>query len=199
MACSTYILLSHPDKPAAWSPSQFRKAGNRDTSVANLLRFLQGIQGGAHLGTVYVGAASDALVAATGTVEPSQSDLTAGDILYVGSVGFVATNAAVTLGDATFDMRTSDAAVATSIAAQVNAHASLTGVLTAAVNASDNTKVDLTADLPGVQGNHITLAKVDTTDAALVLNGLANTVHQSTLLNGTGVADGSALTFSYGQ
>jgi phage tail sheath gpL-like len=155
---------------------------------------LQGIRSGGRLGRLTVGVAAGAsFTVSAGTVTLVQASLTAGDIVYVGSVGFVATNGAVTLGQATFDMRTSDTACATSLAAQVNAHASLTGVLSAT---SATGVVTITAKQPGAIGNHITLAKVDTNNAAIVLNGLADTVHQSTLLNGVGGLDASPVTYA---
>ena len=170
-------------------------SGTSDDAQWNLngiARQCEGMAAAAKPVTLQVAVGSGAFAAASGTVAPAQASITAGDILYVGSVGFVATDGAVTPGAATFDMRTSTAAVCTSIAAQINAHASLTGVVTATANA---TTVTIAAAQWGAIGNHITLAKVNTNNAALVLNGLANTVLQSTLLNGTGGTEASTGTY----
>jgi hypothetical protein len=81
----------------------------------------------------------------------------AGNTIVVNGVTFTAVNGAVVLGEATFDIRTSDTATATSIAAQVNAYSSplLTG-LTCPFTAAG--VVTIAANIEGTQGNAITLA-----------------------------------------
>ncbi len=80
----------------------------------------------------------------------------AGDTVIVNGVTFTGTAGAVTLGDATFSIDTSDTATATSIAAQVNAYVSplLTG-LTCPFTAAG--VVTVCANIEGTQGNVITL------------------------------------------
>lgn len=174
--------------------AELKLASDRSRSELVALRnLMRGLSAGARLGTVTVGTASGDWTAAAGTVALVQASLTAGDIVYVGSVGFVATNGAVTLGAATFDMRTSNDACGISLAAQINAHASLTGVVTAA-NVSGT--VTVTAVAKGAIGNHVTLAKANTNNAAIILNGLANTVLQSTLLAGAGGLDSAPVTYA---
>ena len=148
-------------------------------AVRNLLR---GIHGGTRTGKMTVSVGASALVAAIGKVTCVQASITAGDIVYVGSVGFVATNGAVTLGQATYDMRTSNTAVGASLAAQINAHASLTGIVTA--TAATGT-VTITSVQKGALSTQIRLAKAVTTNAAHVLNGNAATVLTTVLGDGT--------------
>lgn len=152
------------------------------------------LAGGLAIGSVQVSVGSGtATTAASGTVLIAQVSVTAGDIVYVGSTGFVATNGAVVLGEATFDMRTSDTAAATSLKAQINARATLN---TSVVATSVTGTVTVTALGRVPEANHITLAKVNTNNAAFVLNGLANTVLQSTLLNGAQGGDTSPVVYS---
>lgn len=133
-------------------------------------------------------------VAASGTVALVQASLTAGDVVYVGSVGFVATNGAVTLGHATFDMRTGNTQAGASLAAQINAHATLSGVVTA--TAATGT-VTVTAVTKGTLSNHICLGKKATTAAGVILNGGADTVTVASLTSGA-ATDSSTITLALG-
>lgn len=80
------------------------------------------------------------------------------DTITVGEVVFVAQSGAATLGDATFRAATSDEATATSLAAQINAHEDLEGLVLATV---DGDEVTITALEPGVDGNEIVLEYSD--------------------------------------
>lgn len=81
----------------------------------------------------------------------------AGNTLVVNGVTFTGQAGAVTLGDPTFSIDSSDAATATSIAAQVNAYvsSSLNGLVTALVLSSG--VVTFVALAEGTSGNSITL------------------------------------------
>lgn len=193
---TSYVLIQHnPNDVTAGIQERIRPVTSKPREACRALADeFMAILSGARSANLTVGVADSATwTAASGTVAPAQASITANDILYVGSVGFVATNGAVTVGQATFDLRTSTAAVCTSIAAQINGHASLTGVVSAEASA---TTVTITAKQKGAVGNHITLAKVDANNAALVLNGLADTVHQSTLLNGVGGLDTAPVSYT---
>ncbi len=86
----------------------------------------------------------------------------AGNTLVLNGVTFTGTAGAVTLGDATFSIDTSDAATATSLAAQVNAYVdpALSGRVTALVLASG--VVTFVALAEGTSGNAITLTATAT-------------------------------------
>lgn len=194
---STTLVITHGSEETQTIKDLLKQGSSEDREgLVRLASYFRAVASGNRNASVQIGTGDSAAAAAAGTVACVQASITAGDILYVGRVGFVATNGAVTPGDATFDMRTSDTAVGASVAAQVNAHASLTGVLTA--TAASGT-VTITATVPGLTGNNITLAKVDANNAALILNGLADTVHQSTLLGGTGGTDSAVQTYAVGK
>lgn len=93
------------------------------------------------------------------------------DTVTINGVVFTAFNAAVVLGAATFDIRTSNTAAATSLAAQVNAYAPFAGVLTAT---SALGVVTIRAYTGGTAGNSITITSQDATitaSAATLANG----------------------------
>ncbi len=92
-----------------------------------------------------------------------------GDDITVGATTFVATNGAVVLGTATYDIRTSDILAAASFANQVNAHATAGALVTAVSDGVD--VVTLTARTPGVTGNAIALSSVDGATTAVTGSG----------------------------
>ena len=77
------------------------------------------------------------------------------DTVTVGATAFTAIDGAVVSGQANFDARTSNSAAATSLAAQINAHATA-GALVKAV--ADDDEVILYAKVGGTGGNAIALA-----------------------------------------
>lgn len=87
--------------------------------------------------------------------------VTAGDVVTIGATGFTAQAGAVTPGQATFQAATSNAATATSLAAQINAHVVTSALVYAAVDPSNSAKVLLTAKLNGTDGNAIVLTYTD--------------------------------------
>lgn len=87
--------------------------------------------------------------------------VTSGDIVTIGATAFTAQAGAVTPGQATFQAATSNAATATSLAAQINAHATAGALVYAAVDPSNSAKVLLTAKLNGTDGNAIVLTYTD--------------------------------------
>ncbi len=105
---------------------------------------------------------------ADGTVTiTSYANLVSGtdDILAVGGVSFTAQTGAATLGEATFQAATSNEATATSLAAQINAHATAGALVSAAAVGA---VVTLTAVDAGWDGNDIAVAYTDG-DAAVGL------------------------------
>lgn len=98
---------------------------------------------------------------AYGEVEiTSYANLVSGtdDTITVGATVFTATDGAVTPGDATFDARTSNEDAATSLAAQINAHATA-GALVEAV--AVGAVVQIRAKTNTTAGNSIALAYTD--------------------------------------
>lgn len=80
------------------------------------------------------------------------------DVVTINGIAFTAQAGAAVLGEATFQAATSNNATATSLAAQINAHASLTGVLTASALSA---VVTITAVSGGAAGNALTLGYTD--------------------------------------
>lgn len=117
---------------------------------------------------------------ASGTVVISNyAHLTAGeaaDTVTVGATAFTATDGAVTLGQATFDARTSNGSAATSLAAQINAHATAGALVKAVVN---NATVTLYAKVGGTGGNSIALEYANNGE------GVGATVSGATLSGGS--------------
>lgn len=101
------------------------------------------------------------LAAARGVIEiTSYANLVSGtdDSITVGATVFTAQEGAVTPGGATFQAASSNAATATSLAAQINAHA-VAGLLVNAV--ADGAEVTLIAKANTTAGNAIALAYTD--------------------------------------
>ncbi len=182
---------------------------DKRTSLINLARLIRGVDHGSQfrpLGptTVVVqqnlvqasATATPASVAAADTLSIGGTALTAtqlrasgtltfataiaGDTVVINGVTFTAVNGAVVLGEATFDIRTSDTLAAASLAAQVAAYADsrLTGVIGIRSAAAVAT---VYAKALGTAGNAITLATTGgtiTRSAATLANGAAPTNNQ---------------------
>jgi len=99
---------------------------------------------------------------AKGTATFSAAD--AGDNITIGATTFVGTTGAVTPGAATYSVDTGNTEAATSLAAQVNAHAVASTVVTAS---SASAVVTLRAVASGTAGNSIVLTSTDGTDLAV--------------------------------
>lgn len=102
-----------------------------------------------------------ALKKASGTVTISSYAnlvVSSGDTVTVGATAFTAQAGAATPGAATFQAATSNNATATSLAAQINAHATAGALVKAVAN---NAVVTLYAKAGGAAGNSIALAYTD--------------------------------------
>ncbi len=111
---------------------------------------------------------------ATGVITvTSYTNLVSGtdDVVTVGGVAFTAQTGAATIGAATFQAATSNDATATSLAAQINGHATTSALVTAeAVGAV----VTLTANDAGAGGNDIAVTYTDNdTNVGATLSGLS--------------------------
>lgn len=99
---------------------------------------------------------------ARGTATFSSAD--AGDNITIGATTFVGTAGAVVLGAATYSVDTGNTEAATSLAAQINAHAVASTVVTASSSAA---VVTIRAIAAGTGGNSIVLTSTDGTDLAV--------------------------------
>jgi hypothetical protein len=93
------------------------------------------------------------------------------DIITVGGIAFTAQSGAVEEGEATFQAATDDATTAASLAAQINAHAGASALVTAE---AEGAVVTLTAVGDGAAGNLVTLTYTDgDANVGAVLSGLS--------------------------
>lgn len=99
---------------------------------------------------------------ATGTV--TMASALAADNVVVGATTFVGTSGAVTLGAATYSIDTGNNAAAISLAAQINAHAVASTVVSAVANSA---VVTLRALVSGVAGESIVLTSTNGTRLAV--------------------------------
>lgn len=175
--------------------SQLPREMSRD-EIRRLVLLLEGIQGNTNSSSalqVAIGSGTTT-TKASGTVGCVFASATAGDIVQVGNVAFVGTAGAVTPGAATYSIDTSNTAIGASLASQINAHASLAGLVTA--TAASGT-VTITAVLNSPLSNTIGLSKNVTTAAAIILNGLASSVTTSSLSGGAAGVDATPVTYSF--
>jgi hypothetical protein len=130
------------------------------------------IAGGLEGGTVSVRVDSATAVAATASIDSAQGDATAGDQLTFAVPGYAAPfvltavsgTSDVSVGEYSID--TDSDAMAISLAAAVNGYPGLREHLSAAVDGSNTSLVNLTAKRAGTGANSIVVAKVVTTAGA---------------------------------
>jgi hypothetical protein len=104
----------------------------------------------------------------------------------VEGVAFVAQSTAVTLGQATFRASGTTTATATSLAAQINAHAT---IIAAGITAEASNAIVTISAPPGADGNDVTLTYTDggaevgaTVSGATLTGGLDDAFHSAALL-----------------
>lgn len=133
-------------------------AAVRDGDEVTLTAIAAGAAGNAIVLTSVDGTTT--AVSGSGTLEGGvdASTATIGETVFVGTAG------AVTLGHATFSVDTGDNAAATSLAAQVNAHATASTLVTASASSA---VVTLRAVASGEDGNEIALASGDDVTTAV--------------------------------
>lgn len=123
-----------------------RMVGNR------LLNYLAGVVGGKS-GHLTVSVEDSTAAKASAEITVSQADAVADDTVTIGGVVLTAKSSGASTDE--FNIGASDAALATNLAAAINAQATLSQVVTAS-SAAD--VVTVTCNYPGVVGNIITLA-----------------------------------------
>lgn len=144
--------------------------------------FFQGMQAGTYPASVEQITDDTTLVRASGTV--TVASILADDTITVN--GVTLTGKSSPSGQDQFDSDGSDATVATAIAACINAHTSLTGIVTASAS---NAVVTVSAYVKGLIGNAITLASS---------NGTRLAVSAARLAGGTGMGE-APVTYSFGK
>lgn len=148
--------------------------------VAALYKLFNSLLSGGKHANIDVYSSTSAPVAASGTVTVGAPNAT--DTLVVGGVTFTGDD---TPEGAQFDTSGTAAEAATSLAAAINAHATLSKIVEAV---ADDDEVTITCLQKGVVGNFITLAE---TGSSLTLSGAA-------LAGGTGGIEGEAQNYSVG-
>ena len=141
--------------------------------AAKFENFFRGVRSGAYPATIEQVTDDTALVRASATV--TVASILADDTVTVS--GVVLTGKSSPSGQDQFDSDGSDATVATAIAACINAHTSLTGIVTASASGA---VVTVSAYVKGLIGNAITLASSDGTRLA---------VSAARLAGGTGLGE----------
>lgn len=146
-------------------PNEYKKAGQKTANGNRLSDLLRGLNSGALLGKVFVQGSSSNPVFASGTI--TQVSTVATNTVTIQGVTLTAGTDWVVTGN--------DTAKAVSLAAAVNANATLNKIVVAT---SATNVVTITALQAGPLGNYITLAK----------SGTPITISGSTLANGAGGA-----------
>ncbi len=151
-------------------------------AIRDICNHLNSLASGNEKGTVYAQSGSAAPVAASATLTLVSAIAT--DAITIGPVTFVATSTPTLATHWEID-GADDAADAASLAAAINAHATVSQVVTASV--ADNV-VTITAKQRGVAGNYINISSADATITASAAN----------LAGGTGGATDTASTYAFG-
>ena len=132
----THIVIVGDDSEAAQTIEEKfiqKDYSNAQMGVEDLARYLTGMASGAYNGKVMV--FSDAGDGTVGTIDVvcTQANFVAGDTLVVAGVTFTAaTSASEDAWDGEFEAGASDTAMGDNLAAAINAHPALEGMLTAA-------------------------------------------------------------------
>jgi len=158
MAIQTVILLDQPEPSGDMQRLLHAETGNRFLAGKLLMNYLRSLMGGARQAKVIVGVAA---VKAAGTLTLVSAIAT--DAISINGVSFTGVASGAT-GDQ-FNIGLDDTETAANLAAAINA--SVTALVSGYVTASSLLGVvTVTAALPGVLGNAITLASADATITA---------------------------------
>lgn len=160
--------------------SELRGTDSGHQTLQAIANRMQAMASGNAKGTVRVHSGTADPVAASGTI--TLATVAADDTVVIGGVTFTAK--ASPSGESQFSQAGSDTADAASLAAKINAHSTLSQVVSAT---SANAVVTVTALQRGVIGNFITMSQ---TGGTMTLSG-------SALAGGTGGATNAAQTYSF--
>lgn len=150
-------------------------------AIHDIVNHLQALASGNEKGSVYAQSGSANPVAASGTITLASC---ATDTVTIGGITF--TGSSTPSGDVQFETDGDDTADAAALAAKINAHPTLSQIVSAT---SALGVVTVTARQRGVIGNFITLAETGTTI----------TISGSALAGGTGGATNAASTYAFGE
>lgn len=143
-------------------------ARNVRASLNRLVNILVAIGMGVIRGRLRIGIDDSVGVAATGTITCTQASCTAGDILFLEKIPITGVAGTPDPKQGQYSVSTSDANVATTVAAAINQYGPFRGRLTASVQTN---VVTVTAVPAGSPGNAHTMLKQVTTGAAFSLSG----------------------------
>jgi phage tail sheath gpL-like len=150
--------------------------------VHGMINHLQALASGNAKGTLYTHTGSADPVAASGTI--TLASVAADDTIVIGGVTLTAK--ASPSGEAQFSQAGTNTEDAAALAAKINAHSTLSQVITAS---SLNAVVTVTAKQRGVIGNFITMAQT----------GGTMTLSAAALAGGTGGATTVAVSHAFGE
>lgn len=178
---SSFVLTVKANRSSTDMEARCKQASSSPREQAQLLAgFFRDLASGADGASIDLQTASAAPVAASGTITLASC---ATDTVTIGGVTF--TGSGSPSGDTQFETDGNDTADAAALAAKINAHPTLSKVVSAT---SALGVVTVTCLVKGVIGNFITLSETGTTI----------TVSGATLSGGTGGAQGTATTYSLG-
>ena len=175
---ATLNLLITPSRVDAHSNLYI--SGKPHETAKSLANYFQALAARHESATVEVQTNSSSPVAASGTI--TVASVQADDTFTLGGITF--TGKASPSGDIQFDSDGSDSVVAAAIAAKINAHPTLSKIVSA--SAADEV-VTVTCLVKGVIGNFITLSS----------SGATLTVSAAALASGTGGPTDAATSFSF--
>lgn len=163
-------------------------ARNVRASLQRFVNILLAIAGGAIRGRLRIGIDDSTGVAATATITCTQANCTAGDVLFIGKTPITGVAGTPDPYAGQYSISTSDANVATTIAAAINSYGPFRGRFTASVSTN---VVTVTSVAVGTLGNEHTLVKQVTTAGAFTLSG-------ATFTGGRDPGDKQSLTAALG-
>jgi hypothetical protein len=138
-------------------PTQFYKVGQKNANGNRIIDLIRGLNHGSLLGSVFAQGSSVSPVSATGTITLVSP---ATDTFTIGKTSLVA--------GTDFSIAGTDAEDATALAAAINAHATLSTIVSA--SAASNV-VTISALQKGVLGNYIALTKVGASASSVSAGG----------------------------
>lgn len=153
----TIVITYASESPTSVSHRAMRRYDKPHQALELLINELRRMQQGNSIGKVHAVLDDASGTAAIGRVACTQASISSGDTVVVSGVTFTAKTSPSTDPSAgEFAFLTSDTVTAAALAAAINAHPALKGLLTAA-GSSGNCNITLTDK--GIHGNYLTLAK----------------------------------------
>lgn len=153
----TIVINYASDTPTQVSQRAIRRYDKPHIAIELLINELRRMQQGNSIGKVHAYLDDAGGTAAVCTVACTQASISSGDTVTLCGVTFTAkTSPSSDPADGEFAFLTSDTVTAAALAAAINAHPALKGLLTAA---GSNGNCNITCTDKGIHGNLVTLAK----------------------------------------